>query len=491
VDLTHKLVFKTIVAMQNKEEFRKRAREAIEWIANYYENIESYPVKSQVKPGEILEQLPDAMPSKGEDIPRIMEDFDQLLLQGITHWQSPRFFAYFPANTSLPSLIAEMMTAAMGVQGMKWETSPAAAELEEQVMEWLKSAIGLPGDFQGTIQDSASTATLVSILTAREKKSGYDINERGLYGQPVFRVYCSQETHSSIERAVKVAGLGRQNLVKIPVDDSFRMQSDQLESAIEADIRSGYTPLCIVATLGTTGSTSIDPLSSIARVADKHDLWLHVDAAYAGSALILPEYRWMIGGIESVDTLVFNPHKWLFTNFDCSAYFVRDKKALTNTFQLIPEYLKTRSDEQVNNYSDWTIPLGRRFRALKLWFVLRYYGLEGLQQKLRDHIQMARQAKEWIEQDEHFEMLAPLTLNVLCFRYHPPHIEADEKLNALNERLLNSINQHGRIYLTHTKLDGRYTLRLVIAQTHVEQRHVEEAWREIKHRAEELSMGFE
>jgi len=473
--------------MQNKEEFRKKAQEAIDWIADYYENIESYPVKSQVKPGEILEQLPDNMPWKGEDIPRIIEDFDRLLLQGITHWQSPRFFAYFPANTSLPSVIAEMMTAAMGVQGMKWETSPAAAELEEQVMDWLKSAIDLPEDFQGTIQDSASTATLVSILTAREQKSNYSVNERGLFDQPVFRVYCSEETHSSIERAVKVAGLGRRNLVKIPVDDSFRMRTDLLEAAIEKDKRSGYMPLCIVATLGTTGSTSIDPLASVARVADKHDLWLHVDAAYAGSALILPEFQWMIEGIESVDTLVFNPHKWLFTNFDCSAYFVRDKKALNNTFQLIPEYLKTRSDEQVNNYSDWTIPLGRRFRALKLWFVLRYYGLEGLQQKLRDHIDMARQAKEWIEQHEDFEMLAPLTLNVLCFRYHPSHIDSEEKLNVLNEELLQRINQHGRIYLTHTKLNGRYTLRLVIAQTQVEQRHVEEAWEEIQMQAEKLS----
>ena len=472
--------------MQNMDEFRKHAQEAIDWIARYYERIENYPVKSQVQPGEIYDDLPGSMPEKGEEIDRMIRDFDDILMKGITHWQSPKFFAYFPANTSVPSMIAEMMTAAMGVQGMKWETSPAAAELEQKVMEWLRDAIGLPAEFEGAIQDSASTSTLVSILTAREKVTDYSVNEEGLEGKGTFRVYGSLETHSSIERAVKVAGLGRRNLVKVPVDEAYRMKPEELESSIRQDLEDGYQPLCIVATLGTTGYTSIDPLHRIAEISHKYGIWLHVDAAFAGSALILDDYRWMIEGIEAVDSFVFNPHKWLFTNFDSSAYFVRDAKALTNTFQLVPEYLKTRSDEQVNNYSDWTIPLGRRFRALKLWFVLRYYGLRGLQQKLTRHIEMAKNFEQQVREHPDFELLAPRTMNVVCFRLNPGDIPSDEQLNALNEELLHTINRTGEIYITHTKLDGRFTLRMVIAQTHVADRHVEEAWKLIRKKAQEI-----
>lgn len=475
--------------MPNMDEFRKHASQAIEWIARYYEQIEGYPVKSQVQPGQIYGQLPGNMPEKGEEIDRIIKDFDDILLKGITHWQSPKFFAYFPANTSVPSIIAEMITAAMGVQGMKWETSPAAAELEQKVMEWLRDAIGLPGEFEGVIQDSASTSTLVSILTAREKLTGYTVNEEGLEGKGLFRVYGSEETHSSIERAVKVAGLGGRNLVKVPVDKVYRMKPDELEAAIKRDFQDGYRPLCIVATLGTTGSTSIDPLPEIAEISRKYGIWLHVDAAFAGSALFLGHYRWMIEGIEAVDSFVFNPHKWLFTNFDSSAYFVRDAKALTNTFQLVPEYLKTRTDELVNNYSDWTIPLGRRFRALKLWFVLRYYGLSGLQGHLTRHIEMAKNFELQIAEEPDFELLAPRTMNVVCFRVHPGDISSEEQLNALNEELLHMINKSGQIYITHTKLDGKYTLRMVIAQTHVEDRHVEQAWEVIRKKAKALYGG--
>ncbi|MBS3776058.1 MAG: aminotransferase class I/II-fold pyridoxal phosphate-dependent enzyme, partial [Bacteroidales bacterium] len=386
--------------MKDINEFKRHAHEVVEWIARYFEEIENYPVKSQVEPGEIDRELPDQMPEQGENISQILSDFDDILMKGITHWQSPKFFAYFPANSSLPSLLAEMITAAIGAQCMKWETSPAAAELEEKVMNWLKGATGLPVDFQGTIQDSASTATLVSLLTAREKFTDYRINEEGFRDSGPFRIYCSEETHSSIEKGVKIAGFGRENLVRVEVDDYYRLRPDKLDEAIERDQEQGRVPLCIIATIGTTGSTAIDPLAEIARIRKKHKLWLHVDAAYAGSTLILPEYQWMIKGVQEADTFVFNPHKWLFTNFDCSAYFVRDKQALVRTFQLVPEYLKTRSDEEVNNYSDWTIPLGRRFRALKLWFVLRYYGLEGLQQKLREHIAMAGDMKQWIEQHD-------------------------------------------------------------------------------------------
>ncbi|MGM0530104.1 MAG: pyridoxal phosphate-dependent decarboxylase family protein [Bacteroidota bacterium] len=474
--------------MKDLNKFKREAHEMVEWIASYFENIESYPVKSQVKPGEIYQELPEEMPGDAEEIPHIISDFNEILMKGITHWQSPDFFAYFPANSSMPSLLAEMMTAAIGAQCMKWETSPAATELEEKVMNWLKEAAGFPEFFQGVIQDSASTATLVSLLTAREHHVNYQINEKGFLNQGPFRIYCSEETHSSVERGVKIAGLGKENLVKVEVDDNYRLRPDKLKDAIERDKRQGMTPLCVIATLGTTGSTAIDPLPEIASVSKEYEIWLHVDAAYAGSALILPEYQWMVEGIEQADSLVFNPHKWLFTNFDCSAYFVKDKEALVKTFQLVPEYLKTKSDEQVNNYSDWTIPLGRRFRALKLWFVLRYYGLKGLQEKLRYHIGLAQGFRNKVDEHESFEILAPMTLNVVCFRYHPASVQDEEQLNALNEKLLYRINQTGEIYLTHTKLSGKYTLRMVIAQTDVEARHVEKAWKVIKEKAKQLNM---
>ncbi|MFP4620271.1 MAG: pyridoxal phosphate-dependent decarboxylase family protein [Bacteroidales bacterium] len=475
--------------MKDINEFKRYAHEMVEWIARYFEEIEDYPVKSQVKPGEIYRELPDEMPEQGESLSQMLSDVDNILMKGISHWQSPGFFAYFPANSSIPSLLAEMITAAISAQCMKWETSPAATELEEKVMNWLKGATGLPGFFQGTIQDSASTATLVSLLTAREKFNNYTINENGFVDQGPFRIYCSEETHSSIERGVKIAGFGRKNLVKMEVDGYYRLRADKLDEAIEKDKKEGKVPLCIIATLGTTGSTAVDPLPEIAGISKKHNLWLHVDAAYAGSALILPEYQWMIERVEEADTFVFNPHKWLFTNFDCSAYFVKDKQTLVNTFRLIPEYLKTRSDEQVNNYSDWTIPLGRRFRALKLWFVLRYYGLQGLQQKLREHIEMAGELKQWIEQHDDFEMLAPVTMNVLCFRYNPENIDSEEKLNRMNEQLLHKINETGEIYMSHTRLSGKYTLRMVVAQTDVEKRHVEKAWKVIQQKAEEIKGG--
>ncbi len=472
---------------KKSEEFKENARQVIDWIADYFDKLEEFPVKSGVKPGAIFDKIPDKAPDENEPMEKLMGDLNNIILPGITHWQSPKFFAYFPANSSIPSLLAEMLTAAMGVQGMKWETSPAAAELEEKVMNWLKKEAGLPGYFHGVIQDSASTATLVSLLTAREKFSDYRINNMGFRDQDRFRVYSSVETHSSIERAVKVAGIGRENLVKVSVDDENRMNTSQLEDAIKDDIEAGYKPLCVVATLGTTGTTAIDSLKEIAEIRKKYGLWLHVDAAYAGNALLLDEYRWMIDGIEEVDTLVFNPHKWLFTNFDCSAYFVKDKEALVNTFQIVPEYLKTKTDDQVNNYSDWTIPLGRRFRALKLWFVLRYFGMNKIREKLRNHMQLADKFKGWVEQNSDYEILAPLTLNVVCFRYHPEDINDEEQLNQINANLLQQINETGRIYLTHTKIGEIYTIRMVIGQTNVDQRHIEEAWDVIREESGKLN----
>jgi aromatic-L-amino-acid/L-tryptophan decarboxylase len=465
--------------MDNKA-FRSYAHEFVDWMADYLEQVDKLPVKAQVEPGDIYRQIPEKAPLKGESMAEIFIDFMNIILPGMTHWQSPNFFAYFPANSSYPSLLAEMLTATLGAQCMKWETSPAAAELEEKMMEWLKQMTGLPKHFHGVIQDSASTATLVAILNAREKHSEFQVNEKGMKWFDNFRVYCSTETHSSVEKAVKIAGIGSQNLVKVGVDEQHGLAPRLLKQAIEADLKVGNKPVCVVATLGTTGVTAIDPLAEIAKICSRHGIWLHVDAAFAGSALILPEFRWMIKGVEYADSFVFNPHKWLFTNFDCSAFFVKDKYSLIRTLQVVPEYLRTADQGKVNDYCDWSLPLGRRFRALKLWFVLRSYGTEALQEKLREHIRMARDLAETIGQEEEFDLMAPVTMNLICFRYKPKGVEDENELNRINESLLKKINDTGKIFLTHTKINGKYVLRMVIAQTNVEQRHVDEAWKIIQ-----------
>ncbi|RMG36569.1 MAG: aminotransferase class I/II-fold pyridoxal phosphate-dependent enzyme, partial [Methanobacteriota archaeon] len=375
-------------------------------------------------------------------------------------------------------------------QCMIWETSPAATELEERVMQWLARMIGLPREFSGVIQDTASTATLCAILSARERVSNFRINQTGV-GEERLAIYCSTQTHSSIEKDVKIAGLGRDSLRKVDVDENFALIPEQLEAQIKADLQSGVKPTCVVATLGTTSSTAIDPLRPIGEICERYGIWLHVDAAFAGSALILPEKRWMIDGVEYVDSFVFNPHKWLFTNFDCSAYFVKDKAALIRTFEITPEYLKTSADSQVNNYRDWGIQLGRRFRALKLWFVLRSYGIEGLQQKLRHHLHLADQFARWVEAHPDYELLAPHPLSLICFRLNPSGSSLSEtELDHLNAELLKRCNETGKMYITHTRLNDKYTLRMVIGQTYVEERHVEEAWKIIQAKGKELISAF-
>jgi len=465
------------------EEFRKHAHQVVDWIADYLENVEDYPVKSIVKPKEIYDQLPDEAPENGESIDDIMKDFQNIIMPGITHWQNPNFFAYFPANSSYPSVLAEMLTAALGAQTMIWETSPAAAELEEQVMNWLKKMLGLPKHLEGVIQDSASTATLAAILTAREKLSDYEVNERGFCESDNFRIYCSTETHSSIEKAVKIAGIGKQNCIKIAVDEELCLRPDSLTKAIENDITHDKKPICVVASIGTTSTTTIDPIKEIATICKKHGVWLHVDAAFAGSALVLPEYQWMIEGLEQADSFVFNPHKWMFTNFDCSAYFVKDKEALIRTFEILPEYLKTKTRGKVNDYRDWGVPLGRRFRALKLWFVIRNFGVEGIREKIRLHISMAKELTQKIKDHDNFEVVAPVTLNTICFRFNPAKTNDSAELNSLNEKLLHQLNKSGKMFLTHTKVKGKYALRLSIGQTNVSQKHVDQAWQLIQETA--------
>lgn len=462
--------------MVNLEEFRKYAHQLADWMADYFKDIENYPVKSNVKPGDIFNSLPDMPPFEGESMDKILMDFQFGILPGITHWQHPNFFAYFTANTSYPSILAEMLTTAMASQCMIWETSPAAAELEEKVMNWLRTMIGLPSDFVGVIQDTASTSTLVAILTAREKYTDYSTNEKGFTGFEKLRLYCSPETHSSIEKGVKIAGLGRKNLVRVEVDETLAMRSDKLREAIENDLKQGFKPFFVVATLGTTGTLAIDPLHSIAQICEEFKLWLHVDAAFAGTALVLPENRWMSIGIEQVDSFVFNPHKWMFTNFDCSAYYVKNKELLLRTFEILPEYLKTGTRGAVNDYRDWGIQLGRRFRALKLWFVIRSFGVEGIKEKVREHIKMAKNLADKIRNSEDFILFEPQHLSVVCFRYQPSQKSNIDEINQLNQSLLQKLNESGEIYLTHTKANGMITLRMVIAQTNVEKKHVDRAW---------------
>jgi aromatic-L-amino-acid decarboxylase len=468
------------------DEFRKHAHELVEWMAGYMEKVEEYPVKSSVKPGEVFSKLPNSPPQKPESFESFIKDFEEIIMPGITHWQSPNFFAYFPANTSPPSILAEMLTSTLAAQCMIWETSPAAAELEEKVMNWLRDSIGLPASFEGVIQDTASTATLAAIITAREKISGFSINNDGFKNAPELRVYCSEQTHSSVEKAVKIAGLGKKNLVKIGVRKDYSMDPGKLRTAITEDIGKGFVPCCVIATIGATGTTAIDPLRPIGEICEEKGIWLHVDAALGGTALLLPEFQWMLEGREYIDSFVFNPHKWMFTNFDCTAFFTRDAASLIRTFEILPEYLKTRTRGKVNDYRDWGVPLGRRFRALKLWCVIKCYGITGIQEKIRLHIQIAMNLAENISQETDFEIMAPVVLNTVCFRYLPAGKD-DDQLNLINQELNHRLNDSGKLYLTHTLLKNKYTLRMVTAQTNVTQDHVDKAWNFILRTARSLN----
>ena len=473
------------------EEFRTQAHACADWMADYLANVERYPVRAQVKPGEIAARLPVEPPSEPEAMAQIFADFQADVLPGMTHWQHPSFFAYFPANSSPPSVLAEMLTATLAAQGMLWETSPAATEMETRVMDWLRQMIGLPEGFQGVIQDTASSATLTALLTARDQATGWRAAEDGLAalgaeGQR-FTVYTSEDSHSSVEKAATLAGFGRRYVRKIATDGDFALRPEALAAAITEDRTQGLTPTAAVATLGTTGVGAIDPLAPIAGICAEQGVWLHVDAAWAGSALLLPEHRGIIAGVDSADSFVFNPHKWLFTNFDCSAYFVRDPKALTRTFAITPAYLETREGAQVIDYRDWGIPLGRRFRALKLWFVIRSYGVEGLKAMIARHIDLAQELARQVAQEKDFELVAPARLALFNFRYHPPGMESEESLADVNRRLLERLNDSGRLYLTRNLVKGRFAIRFAVGQTTTTRAHVQRAWEQIQQTARALT----
>lgn len=468
----------------NTEDFRKYGKVMVDWIADYYENIESYPVLSQVKPGQIRSSLPEKPPEKGETFESILEDINKLILPGVTHWQSPNFFAFFPANTSGPSILGELLSSGLGVQGMVWLTSPACTELETHVLDWLVDMMDLPDKFKsdntggGVIQDTASSASLCALLAARERSTKFNSNETGCDGSLV--AYTSTQAHSSIEKAVKIAGIGKQNLRLIKVDDTFAFRPDDLEEQIQRDRQNGLIPFFVSATIGTTSSNAMDPLPEIGRICRKEGIWFHVDGAMSGTAALCPEFRFIQEGLELADSYCFNPHKWMFTNFDCDCFYVADKAALIETLSILPEYLRNKATESgaVIDYRDWHIPLGRRFRALKLWFVIRYYGIEGLQYHIRQHVEIAQKFASWIDNSENFELVAPPPLNLVCFK----HKGGDET----NKKLMDTLNHYGKLYLTHTSLNDSIVLRFNIGQTNTTKYHVENAWELIQRVAKEV-----
>ncbi len=466
------------------EEFREQGKQIIDWIADYYETVEQYPVLSQVKPGSIKNQLPLVPPEKSESIGQIMNDVNSIIMPGITHWQSPNFYAFFPSNSSGPSVLGDLLSSGLGVQGMLWATSPACTELETRVMDWLADMLQLPEKFRstatggGVIQDTASSAALTAVLAARERKTGYQTNENGCSGNLV--AYVSSQTHSSVEKAVKIAGIGKNNMRLVDVDENLAMRSDLLESTIQNDIKKGLIPFFVCGTVGSTSTNAIDPLPEIGEICRKYNLWLHIDAAMSGTAAICPEYRFILNGVELADSFSFNPHKWMFTNFDCNCFFVADRSVLIKTLSILPEYLKNQATESgaVFDYRDWHIQLGRRFRSLKLWFVIRHYGTEGLRYHIGEHIRLAQEFANRVRQSDDFELVTPAPLNLICFTH--------KKGNDFSKKLLETINQSGKMYFTHTVIRGKYVMRMCIGQTHTVEQHVIQAWETIKNTAKNL-----
>jgi aromatic-L-amino-acid decarboxylase len=465
-------------------QFREYGYAVIDWIADYYKDIGTLPVLSQVKPGEVRQTLTPGAPRKGEAFTAILHDMKAVILPGVTHWQSPNFFAYFPANASGPAILGDLLSSALGVQGMLWATSPACTELETCVLDWLVSMLGLPEKFLstskggGVIQDTASSSSLCAMLAGRERATNYRSNRQGCDGRLV--AYTSNQAHSSLEKAAMVAGIGLENLRLIEVDQQFAMRPEVLARQIAQDGAAGLVPFFVSATVGTTSSNALDPLPAIGAICRKNNIWFHVDAAMSGTAALCPELRYIQDGLDLADSYTFNPHKWMFTNFDCNCFYVADRKALIDTLSILPEYLRNQATESgaVFDYRDWHIPLGRRFRSLKLWFVIRHYGVEGLQFHVRRHVELAQQFLEWVRQDDRFEVAAPAPLNLVCFRHRGG--------NERNTMLMDRLNTSGDLYLTHTRLNGKVTLRFCVGQTNTTQMHVENAWKRIQEEAGKL-----
>lgn len=459
------------------DDLRRYGRQAVDWVAEYLATTERYPVLSRVQPGETRAQLPEYAPEDPEAMTRILADFERVIMPGITHWNHPAFFAYFGISGSAPGILGELLTAALNVNGMLWQTSPAATELEELTLDWLRQMLGLPDGWHGVIMDTASMSSLLAIAAAREALN-LDIRRRGMAGRPDLPrlcLYTSEQAHSSIEKGALTLGIGQENVRKIATDSAYRLDPYALVQAIDADLAAGARPFCVVATVGTTSTTSIDPVPEIARICTQYGLWLHVDGAYGGMAALVPGMRHVLDGCEHADSIVVNPHKWLFTPIDCSAFYVRDPATLKRAFSLVPEYLKTDQDD-VTNYMDWGVQLGRRFRALKLWMVIRHFGRRGLADRIDRHIQLGRQLAAWVDEAPNFERTAPTPFSTVCFRAHPQGVDDEETLRRLNTEMLRKVNDSGEVFLSHTVLRDIYTLRLAIGNIRTEEKHVRRAW---------------
>ena len=468
------------------EEFRRWARAAVEWVATYLDRVAEYPVIPGVRPGEIRSRLPGAVPERGERFGRILDDFERVILPGITHWNHPRFLGYFAVTGSAPGILGELLAAALNVNAMVWKTSPAATELEEHVLDWMRSLLGLPRGFAGVLLDTASSSTMTALMGARQRAHP-EVREEGLSGLPPMRVYTSEEAHFSVDRAAILLGLGSGGVVKIPVDRKRRMRPGPLETAVRSDVREGRTPMAVVATIGTTSTTSVDPVERIAEVAARNGLWLHVDAAYAGPAALLPEKQEHFRGWERADSIVVNPHKWLFTPLDCSILLMRSPQEVRAASALTSEYLKTAEGEGTN-LMDYGIPLGRRFRALKLWFVLRYFGAAGLRARLREHIRVAEAFAGWVDRTPRWERLAPVPFSTVAFRYAPPGTSASA-LDRLNLEILERIHRSGEALLSHTRIDERVALRLAVGNLRTTREDVRRVWSCLRSTAEAAARG--
>ena len=446
----------------NWDEFAPWGRRVADWAQEYHLTVRDRPVRARTAPGEILNALPLSPPDTPEAMEDVFRDFEEIVMPGITHWQHPRFFAYFNSNAAAPSVLAEFLVSAIAPQCMLWQTSPAATEMETRMMDWLRQSLGLADGFAGVIQDSASSATLAAVLTMREKALNWTGNSKGLAGQTPLRIYCSSEVHSSIDRAIWVSGIGQDNLVRIPIKGNWRgMDPEALDAAITADIAAGLKPAGVILSVGGTGTGATDPVDACLDVAARHGLYTHVDAAWAGSAMICPEFRHYWPGIDRADSIVFNPHKWLGVQFDCSAHFLRDPADLVRTLAVHPEYLKTHGKDGIINYSEWSVPLGRRFRALKIWFVLRAHGLEGLRERLRNHIAWSVELHDRLRDTDGFEIITPPMWSLFTFRAVPA---GTVDIDLFNQQLVDSINDDGRIYLTQTRVDGHLVIRFQAGQ---------------------------
>jgi aromatic-L-amino-acid decarboxylase len=457
-------------------ELRRRGHEVFDWLAAYFEEIEAYPVLARVAPGDVAARLPLEAPEAPAGMEEIFSDFEEIILPGTTHWNHPGFFAYFGITASGPGILAETLAAGLNVNAMLWRTGPAATELEERSLDWLRQMMGLPPGFSGHIQDTASISTLVAIAAARERAAP-EVRDEGLagHGIPRPRLYCSAEAHSSVEKAAITLGLGRWGVRKITVDPGFRMDPAALRTAVAEDVAAGHMPFCVVATVGTTSTTSIDPVPEIAEICRAHGLWLHVDAAYGGAAAVVPEMRHVLAGCEHADSLVVNPHKWLFVPVDCSALFLREPERVRHAFSLVPDYLKTPEGESATNLMDYGPALGRRFRALKLWMVLRYFGREGLADRIREHLRLARLFAGWIEAEPGWRLAAPAPFSTVCFRFAPAGLD-DAGADRVNEEIVETVNRSGEAFLAHTRIGGRVTIRLAIGNLRTTERHVSRAW---------------